>query len=209
MLHDPLRDRGLECKTGNKPLATAAIEVAPSPDRHGQRLPGKLDAPVVDGASRAVAPHRSIQIFIDCVDSRGRFAARLENGTTVVQQSRQPFLDAARVLLRAGFAPDTLLITRRTNSTTVSLRGFIGNAAQLTVEEAPHGPRFRRCQRISETGVAASPISARTLPARGGSRPRRAPKQRRSHPSCNDWGDAMPETDLNRTRMMLLTISIT
>jgi hypothetical protein len=44
MLHDHLRDRGLECKTGDEPFGTVVIEVAPSFDHLGQRLPDKFDA---------------------------------------------------------------------------------------------------------------------------------------------------------------------
>jgi hypothetical protein len=44
MLHDPLRDSGLECKTGDEPLGTVVIEVAPSFDHRGLRLPDKFDA---------------------------------------------------------------------------------------------------------------------------------------------------------------------
>jgi hypothetical protein len=48
MLHDPLRDRGLECKTGDEPFGTVVIEVAPALDRHGERLPSKFDAFLAD-----------------------------------------------------------------------------------------------------------------------------------------------------------------
>src|SRR5262249_6843783 len=44
MLHDPLRDRGLECKIGDELLGTVVIEIAPSFDHRGHRLPGKFDA---------------------------------------------------------------------------------------------------------------------------------------------------------------------
>jgi hypothetical protein len=70
------------------------------------------------------------------------------------------------VLMRAGIAAETVIMGMPTGSTTVSLRGRICDAARFTVEEGPRGPRFRRCGGASETGVAASPINVRTLPAR-------------------------------------------
>jgi hypothetical protein len=56
MLHDPLRDRGFECKTSDEP--TAIIDVVPSVDSRGQRLPDKFDAFLSDEriARAATAP---------------------------------------------------------------------------------------------------------------------------------------------------------
>jgi hypothetical protein len=71
------------------------------------------------------------------------------------------------VLMRAGIAAETVITMRHAASTTDSLRARLGEAAQLTVEEGPHGPRFRRRQCALETGVAGSPVSAPDLPARG------------------------------------------
>jgi hypothetical protein len=86
------------------------------------------------------------------------FSATVD-GRVVVASSRQPFLDSARVLMRTGIAAETVIMGVLTGSTTVSLRGRVGDAARFTVEEGPHGPRFRRRQSASETGVAASPVS--------------------------------------------------
>jgi hypothetical protein len=59
--------------------------------------------------------------------------------------SRQPFLDASRVLLGEGARPETALVMRWAETGTESLRSMIGVAAKLTVREECHdgAPRFR------------------------------------------------------------------
>jgi hypothetical protein len=55
--------------------------------------------------------------------------------------SRQPFLQAARVLKAMGHHPDTTLVMRHAGSDVVALRGRLGIAAGLTVDEY-NGTRF-------------------------------------------------------------------
>ena len=62
-----------------------------------------------------------------------------------IVSSHQPFLDAARELLGEGIDPGATLVMRWATTGTESLRGLIGVAAKLTVNEScPDGvPRFR------------------------------------------------------------------
>lgn len=74
---------------------------------------------------------------------RGRYHARL--GTRLLCTTDNPFLSAARVLMRDGVDPATPLAMVREGSDTVDLRSTVGAAAQFTVYENDHeGPVFRR-----------------------------------------------------------------
>jgi hypothetical protein len=100
------------------------------------------------------------------------------NGRLIRTASRQPFLDAARVLMAAGHDPLTILQLRHAGSDTISLRTTIGAAAKLTViERDRHGPRFepyRRWNAVSRSAVASR--IALTLPAAIHGRPSRQPR---------------------------------
>jgi hypothetical protein len=92
--------------------------------------------------------------------SPGRFQARLEStDELLVGSSRQPFVDAARVLVGKGYNPASTLEMRHAGSDTVALRAPLGKAAKLTVEEGPHGPRFVSFRTNPKTRVAAPPIA--------------------------------------------------
>jgi hypothetical protein len=65
----------------------------------------------------------------------GRFMASLD-GRVLVQSSRQPLLDAARVLVGEGHDPGAVVTMRHAGSTTDALRARLGVAARLTVAEA-------------------------------------------------------------------------
>jgi len=71
-------------------------------------------------------------IFIGWVDVLG-----------CIVHSRQPFLDAARALLKFGFPPGTIL-QMITSTGVKSLRGPIGKVAKFTVKDNDQGrgPRF-------------------------------------------------------------------
>jgi hypothetical protein len=68
--------------------------------------------------------------------------------------SRQPFLDAARTLIWAGYSPDIMLFGRRKGSSNWSLRGRLGDAAKLTVDETK--TRFARWKPFSSSAVAGA-----------------------------------------------------
>src|SRR5262245_31939175 len=77
---------------------------------------------------------------------RGRYAGFI-GGKRIVKSSYQPFLDAARRLLRSGVTADAILVMRHAGQPTDSLRAPIGDAGRLTVDERQRsGPRFSRWQ---------------------------------------------------------------
>lgn len=75
-------------------------------------------------------------------DPSGRYLAY--NGDQFLCSSRQPLLDAARILIKQGHNPNTPIEMRRKNNpNVVALRSTIGQAAKLTVrEDAQKGPTF-------------------------------------------------------------------
>jgi hypothetical protein len=65
----------------------------------------------------------------------------------LVAGTRMPLLDAARKLIRLGADPDAIIIMRHTGAGHDALRGRLGAAAELTLEECSDGrPRFRLCR---------------------------------------------------------------
>ena len=81
---------------------------------------------------------------------QGQFEAYY--GERLLCTSRQPFLDAARVLLAEGADPSATLVMMRGD--TVSLRGPIGRAAKLSVSEATNDgkPRFVSYRPFKQAG---------------------------------------------------------
>ena len=79
---------------------------------------------------------RTVAIVIrETAMRRGQFEARLgAGGRLLVASSTTPFMDAARALLKLGYAPDTILTMRHDGSTTEALRAPIGKAARLTTD---------------------------------------------------------------------------
>jgi hypothetical protein len=97
-------------------------------------------------------------IYLDVFPTRaGMFEARIDN--QLICTSRQPLLDAARVLLAEGFAPDAYLVMRHVGSAHDSLSASIGAAAQLTVEHSVHGKPVLRPYRAS-LGIETAPPTA-------------------------------------------------
>jgi hypothetical protein len=94
---------------------------------------GMLDLQEV---SITIAPH----------GKHGKFAASLPNGERLVI-SVQPFIASARALLARGHDPETTLLMRHAGSETLALRGRIGAAALLEVEESGSGLRLRKASR--------------------------------------------------------------
>ena len=107
-------------------------------------------------------------IIAPLYDRPGIYAARLDG--RLICKSRQPFLDAARILLAAGSDPSTILTMRHDGSTTDSLKATIGAAAKLTViERNRDGPRFepfRRWKAVSRSAVAPRIAPAEFFDAR-------------------------------------------
>jgi hypothetical protein len=65
----------------------------------------------------------------------GQSSASLPDGTVLVQASRQPFLEPARVLLNLGYPPELWLEGWRPGAAEFALRARLGIAAGLTVDE--------------------------------------------------------------------------
>src|SRR5580765_7652107 len=102
--------------------------------------------PVDDIASNllteAVVPSRTIVLVIaERARRDGKYTAHC-NDELIVADSRQPFVDAARILLNRGVNPASPLVMRRSLDGPDVLRSIVGAAAKLTVEETPLGPRF-------------------------------------------------------------------
>jgi len=74
----------------------------------------------------------------------GRFVTMLADGSVILPSSRQPLLDAARVLLALGCDPEQRLVMRHQGSSINAMSGKIGELAKLTVRETDtEGPHFR------------------------------------------------------------------
>ena len=77
-------------------------------------------------------------------------------------RGRQPFLDAARVLIAAGYDPDNWLEGWRPGATAFALRARLGIAAGLTVDETK--TVFAKWKPFSLSAVASS-IDHSEIPA--------------------------------------------
>jgi len=60
----------------------------------------------------------------------------------ILESSRQPLLDAARVLLGEGADPRTRIQMRHAGAIHVALSSTVGKAAKLEVKDDINGPRF-------------------------------------------------------------------
>ena len=115
-----------------------------------------------DGRSRA----ETIRILVESVDRRGRSSASLPDGTMLVGSSRQPSLDAARVLIAAGYDPASWVEGWRSGASAFALRARLQIAAGLTVDEtrtvfAAWKPFFPSavCSSIRHSQVAATTLA--------------------------------------------------
>jgi hypothetical protein len=96
------------------------------------------------GTRHAASRLTAVLIIIEPVGHRGRFRARLVGGGRIISRSsRQPFLDAARVLVAEGHSPCAVLETRRPGASDWDLRAPLFVAAAFDVRETPNGPAFR------------------------------------------------------------------
>jgi hypothetical protein len=118
---------------------------------HRRKEPNCSVSAISDAGSPSSAGTQ-LNIYWEPVDRRGRYRVELADGT-VLTVSRQPFLDAARTLISAGYSPDIVLFGWRKGSANWSLRGRLGEAAKLTVDETK--TRFARWKPFSSSAVAA------------------------------------------------------
>jgi hypothetical protein len=84
---------------------------------------------------------------------RFRYGIRILGTDRILCVSEQPFVDAARVLVAEGRDPDATLTMRHRGSDAVALKGRLGSAAELTVEESARGPVFRPFRPFSRAEV--------------------------------------------------------
>ncbi len=82
-----------------------------------------------------------IEIMVKEV-GQGRFDA-LHNGRVIVQRSKTPFFDAARVMAARGIDAHEALVMVRSDGSR-SLKSTVGAAAHLSVREDSRQPRFVR-----------------------------------------------------------------
>jgi hypothetical protein len=94
------------------------------------------------GITRKRPPGRE-HVIVARPNGRGRYDA-IHTGEILVKSTSIPFLAGCRALLARGFDPNATAVMRHEGSTTDSLRGRIGKAAELTVSEATRDgkPRF-------------------------------------------------------------------
>jgi hypothetical protein len=84
----------------------------------------------------------------------GKFVASLDGRQLCV--SRQPLLDAARILLAEGADPADTVAMRHAGSDHDAMTATVGAAERLTVREgARRGPTFRRWKAFSRDHVQA------------------------------------------------------
>ena len=81
----------------------------------------------------------------------GRYRAYVETEREPLCVSRQPFLDGARKLIARGHDPQTTLVMRWAGAKDWALRGPLGVAAKLTVDE--HNGTFAKWKPYSCSAV--------------------------------------------------------
>ena len=107
----------------------------------------------------------------------GHYDARLE-GCVIVQASKQPFLDAARALIKRGADPSLILEMWHDRAGHYALRAPLAYAAKLAVEDRILGgkpPRFDPYPALNRAAVASEIVPERQMAGRdpnsaGGSR---------------------------------------
>ena len=87
----------------------------------------------------------------------GHFSAEV-NGQPVVVSSRQPLLDAARVLIALGADTNSWIVMRHRGSDVDALRTKIGIAAALVVKEPDRGRAHFACYVPLGSSPVASPM---------------------------------------------------
>jgi hypothetical protein len=96
----------------------------------------------------------TIKIILQPVNRRGQWSASLPDGTVLVASSRQPFLEAARALIAAGYDAEASLEGWRPGATAFALRARLGVAARLTVDESK--TRFAAWKPLPLSAVSSS-----------------------------------------------------
>jgi hypothetical protein len=111
-----------------------------------------------------------LAILVETVDRRGWFRARLGD-RIIVESSKQPFFDAARVLMAEGCDPAITLIMWHAGAATDALTAKVGAAARLTIREDRGAPEFVPYRQISlklDAGARQMRESAQPVPGQPG-----------------------------------------
>lgn len=119
-------------------------------DHQGAQL---LPAPLAkkQGSVDATVSPAQIVITVTPDNRRGRYRAYVEAEQEPLCVSRQPFLDGARKLLGRGHDRRTMLVMRWAGAKEWALRGPLGAAAKLTVDE--HNGTFAKWKPLSRSAV--------------------------------------------------------
>jgi hypothetical protein len=165
-----MSEREISCRISQerKPWVVSASSIPPSGAESCQ-LRLTASARIQPGGGDRAGTTR---ILLESVDRRGRSSASLPDGTILVGSSRQPFLNAARVLIASGYEPDSWLEASRPGATSFALRGRLRIAAGLTVDETKTA--FAKWKPFSSSAVAAGIAYSEapaTIPARDASGP--------------------------------------
>ena len=107
--------------------------------------------------------HPQIVITVTPDARPGRYCAYVETERAPLCVSRQPFVDGARKLIMRGYDPRTILVMRWAGAKDWTLRGALGVAAKLTVDE--HNGTFSSWKPHSRSAVPpGSANTARKVP---------------------------------------------
>jgi hypothetical protein len=113
-----------------------------------QFLPARPDKPARVNANDCPA---QIVITVTPDTRNGRYRAYINAEQEPLCVSRQPFLDSARKLLARGHDRRTMLVMRWAGAKEWALRGPLGVAAELTVDE--HNGAFAKWKPLSRSAV--------------------------------------------------------
>jgi hypothetical protein len=150
------------------------------------------ETPSLVGATSCPAP---IVITVTPDKRPDRYRACIESEQDALCVSRQPFLDSARKLLARGHDRRTMLVMRWAGANDWALRGPLGVAAKLTVDE--HNGTFAKWKALSRSAVppkiAKSAEQVPEEPARKKTTPANtAEKQQRVAPLAEQFGGGSP-----------------
>jgi hypothetical protein len=95
--------------------------------------------------------HSPIVITVTPDKRPGRYRAHVGAEQEPLWVSRQPFVDGARKLIARGHDPQTILVMRWAGTKDWALRGPIGVAAKLTVDD--HNGAFAQWKPYSRSAV--------------------------------------------------------
>jgi hypothetical protein len=95
----------------------------------------------VDRRNSAAGSERQTVVIVVEPVGRGRFRSKVD-GRVIVELSRQPFVDSARVLVGEGCDPAVMPVMRHRGSPSGALVAEVGVAAKLMIREDRGAPEF-------------------------------------------------------------------